>query len=154
MPNTARRTLSFVDAMPAPAHEPAKFHVALNVADVAHSVAFYRPLLDREPARQTTHYAKFELEEPPLVLSLISGRPAPGGNLNHIGMRLSNSAALIQMQMRLETAGIATKREERVECCHSRQIKFWVTDPDQTLWELYIFHENTEETRPRAKFYG
>jgi catechol 2,3-dioxygenase-like lactoylglutathione lyase family enzyme len=145
MPNTARRTLSFVEKMPDPAHQHARFHVSLNVADVARSVAFYRPFLDREPATQTAHYAKFDLDEPPLVLSLISGRLAPGGNLNHIGIRLSNSEALIQMQMRLETAGIATKREEGVECCHSRQTKFWVTDPDRTLWELYIFHEDIEE---------
>jgi catechol 2,3-dioxygenase-like lactoylglutathione lyase family enzyme len=131
--------------MTSPANKLAKFHVSLHVADVARSVAFYRPLLDREPARQTTHYAKFELDEPPLVLSLISGRPAPGGNLNHIGIRLPNSEALVHMQIRLETAGIATEREEGVECCYSRQTKFWVTDPDRTLWELYIFHEDVEE---------
>ncbi len=128
-----------------PVHEPAKFHVSLNVSDVPRSVAFYRSLLDREPAKQTRDYAKFELDEPALVLSLISGRAAPGGNLNHIGIRLPNSEVLIQMQMRLETAGIATKREEGVECCHSRQTKFWVTDPDRTLWELYIFHEDIED---------
>jgi catechol 2,3-dioxygenase-like lactoylglutathione lyase family enzyme len=131
--------------MHSPANDPAKFHVSLNVANVARSAVFYRTFLDLKPAKQTAHYAKFELEEPPLVLSLISGRPALGGNLNHIGIRLSNSEALIQMQMRLETAGIATKREEGVECCHSRQTKFWVTDPDGTLWELYIFHEDIAE---------
>src|SRR5580658_187100 len=102
-PNTARRTLSFVEKMPASASEPAKFHVSLNVADVARSVVFYRSFLDREPARQTAQYAKFELEEPPLVLSLISGRASSGGNLNHLGIRLSSSDALIQMQARLET---------------------------------------------------
>jgi catechol 2,3-dioxygenase-like lactoylglutathione lyase family enzyme len=136
--------------MHAPASGPAKFHVSLNVADVARSAAFYRAFLDREPARQTAHYAKFELDEPPLVLSLISGRPAPGGNLNHIGIRLCDSEALMQMQRRLETAGIATKREEGVECCHSRQTKFWVTDPDRIMWELYIFHEDIEEQESNA----
>ncbi|HEV7924055.1 MAG TPA: ArsI/CadI family heavy metal resistance metalloenzyme, partial [Verrucomicrobiae bacterium] len=131
--------------MSSPAHAPAKFHVSLNASDVARSVAFYRAFLDRAPARQSGNYAKFELDEPPLVLSLISGRSAAGGNLNHIGIRLSGFEALTQMQVRLETAGIATKREEGVECCHSRQTKFWVTDPDRTLWELYIFHEDIED---------
>jgi catechol 2,3-dioxygenase-like lactoylglutathione lyase family enzyme len=145
VPNTARRTHFFVEIMSSPAKGPAKFHVSLNVADVARSAAFYRALLDREPARQLAHYAKFDLDEPPLVLSLVFGRSAPGGSLNHIGIRLCNSEALIQMQRRLETAGIATKREEWVECCHSRQTKFGVTDPDRTLWELYIFHEDIEE---------
>jgi catechol 2,3-dioxygenase-like lactoylglutathione lyase family enzyme len=131
--------------MSSPANSPAKFHVSLNVADIAQSAAFYRKFLNREPAKQMADYAKFELDEPPLVLSLISGRPIPGGNLNHIGIRLSNSEALIQRQIRLETAGIVTKREEGVECCHSRQTKFWVTDPDGTLWELYIIHEDMED---------
>jgi len=131
--------------MQARADDHAKFHVSLNVADVARAVAFYRPFLDREPAKQTAHFAKFELEEPPLVLSLISGRPAPAGNLNHLGIRLSDSEALVRMQMRLESAGIPAKREEGVECCQSRQTKFWVTDPDGTLWELYVFHEDIEE---------
>jgi hypothetical protein len=122
-----------------------KFHVSLHSADVRRSAAFYRKLFDCEPAKETTDYAKFELDEPPLVLSLISGRPAPGGNLNHVGIRLSNSAALTQMQMRLETVGIPTKREDGVECCHSRQTKFWVIDPDRTLWEFYIFQGDVEE---------
>lgn len=64
--------------MPAPANEPARFHVSLNVADVARSAAFYGKFLDREPATRTADYAKFELDEPPLVLSLISGRNAGG----------------------------------------------------------------------------
>jgi catechol 2,3-dioxygenase-like lactoylglutathione lyase family enzyme len=132
------------------AGEPVKFHVSLNIADMGRSAAFYRKFLDREPAKQTTDYAKFELDEPPLVLSLISGRPAPGGNLNHIGIRLTNTAALIEMQTRLETVGIATQREDGVECCHSRQTKFWVTDPDRTLWELYIFQEDIGENEEEA----
>jgi hypothetical protein len=42
-------------------------------------------------------------------------------------------------QERLERAGIHTQREEGVECCYSRQTKFWVYDPDRTLWEVYTF---------------
>src|SRR5580704_2909585 len=102
MPNTARQTHSSGEKMSSPAHSPAKFHVSLNVTDVPCSTGFYRKLFDREPAKQTQDYAKFELDEPPLVLSLISGGAGPGGNLNHIGIRLPNSEALIQMQMRLE----------------------------------------------------
>ena len=45
--------------------------------------------------------------------------------------------ALVKVQYRLEAAGIATRREENVSCCYSRQTKFWVIDPDRTLWEIY-----------------
>ena len=122
-----------------------KFHVSLNVSNLTRAVEFYRVLFDRAPAKQHSDYAKFEVEEPPLVLSLIPSRPGPGGNLNHAGLRLRDSAQLVEIQQRLEAAGIQTKREEGVECCYSKQTKFWVTDPDRTLWELYVLHEDTDE---------
>src|SRR5262245_48339350 len=122
-----------------------RFHASLNVSDLARSVGFYRVLFDLEPARQRADYAKFELEHPPLVLSLIPGRPVAGGNLNHVGLRVSSAEQLVRIQHRLEAAGIRTQREEGVECCHSTQTKFWVHDPDHTLWEIYILHESDEE---------
>ncbi|HEX3869044.1 MAG TPA: hypothetical protein VHV77_01280, partial [Pirellulales bacterium] len=48
-------------------------------------------------------------------------------------------------QVRLESAGFKTSREEGIDCCHAHQTKFWVTDPDNTLWELYLVHENLDD---------
>src|SRR5262249_60562927 len=64
--------------------------------------------------------------------------PEGRGALNHAGFRFPNSAALVEAQSRLELAGIATQREEGVECCYARQTKFWVNDPDGGLWEFYV----------------
>ena len=50
-----------------------KFHASLNVSDLDRSIAFYRVLFGLEPAKVKSNYAKFELAEPPLVLSLIPG---------------------------------------------------------------------------------
>jgi catechol 2,3-dioxygenase-like lactoylglutathione lyase family enzyme len=121
-----------------------RFHLSLNVADLARSVGFYRTLFGREPAKRHADYAKFELDDPPLVLSLEPNRHGAGGALNHAGFRLPDSAALVAVQERLEAAGIRTQREEGVECCYARQTKFWVQDPDQTLWEIYILEEDLE----------
>ncbi len=121
-----------------------RFHLSLNVSDLARSVAFYRTLFNCEPAKIRSDYAKFELEEPPLVFSLEPTPRALGGPLNHLGFRLSDMAALVALQERLERNGIPSQREEGVECCYARQTKFWVTDPDQTLWELYIFEEDID----------
>ena len=115
-----------------------RFHLSLNVGDLERSVAFYRVLFDREPAKRRADYAKFELDDPPLVLSLEPSRVGGGGALNHLGFRLPDSASLVAMQSRLEQAGIRSQREEGVECCYAKQTKFWVTDPDRTLWELYV----------------
>jgi SAM-dependent methyltransferase len=76
------------------------------------------------------------------------------GTLNHLGLRVHDSAALVEVQRRLEEAGIATQRQDGVECCYGRQTKFWVTDPDRHLWEIYVFEEDLDhsgfEDAPRA----
>ena len=117
-----------------------KFHISLNASDIGSSIAFYRALFGTEPAKVREDYAKFELTEPPLVLSLIPG--GIGGNVNHAGLRVRTADELVDIQRRLETAGIVTQREEGVECCYARQTKFWVADPDRMLWEVYVFHED------------
>ncbi len=57
---------------------------------------------------------------------------------------MPDSAALVIVQRRLEQAGIHTQRQEGVECCYARQTKFWVHDPDQTLWEIYTLDEDID----------
>jgi len=127
-----------------PTVDVVRFHLSLNVADLARSVAFYRVLLGVEPAKLRPDYAKFEPDEPPLVLSLEPTSRGSGGVLNHLGFRLPNAEALVAMQRRLELAGIKSQREEGVECCYARQTKFWVHDPDQTLVEVYTLDEDIE----------
>ncbi len=65
-----------------------RLHASLNVSDMVRAVAFYRELLGCPPAKQRPDYAKFEIDEPPLVLSLIPGHVAGGGPLNHLGLRV------------------------------------------------------------------
>jgi|GEM_PF-52244 len=122
-----------------------KFHLSVNVSDLARSVTFYKVLFDRAPAKHHPDYAKFELESPPAVFSLVPGRSGPGGALNHVGLCLLSSEELVAIQLRLEEAGHKTLREDGVACCYSRQTKFWVRDPDGVLLELYVFHEDTDD---------
>ncbi|HEY7313034.1 MAG TPA: ArsI/CadI family heavy metal resistance metalloenzyme [Gemmataceae bacterium] len=131
-----------VNALPMAA--TVRFHLSLNVSNLERSVAFYRILFGREPAKCRPDYAKFELDDPPLVLSLEPMPPTGIGTLNHLGFRMPDSVALVAMQERLERAGIRSRREEGVECCYARQTKFWVTDPDQTLWEMYTLDEDID----------
>jgi hypothetical protein len=121
-----------------------KYHFGLNVTDLRRSVQFYRLLFGREPAKCYDDYAKFELDEPPLVMSLLPNPQSRGGTLNHLGFRLADSEALVEVQRRLELGGVATQREEGVECCYARQTKFWVSDPDRNLWEMYVFEEDID----------
>jgi catechol 2,3-dioxygenase-like lactoylglutathione lyase family enzyme/SAM-dependent methyltransferase len=124
-----------------------KFQIALHVADLPRSLRFYRFLLNSEPVTTTPTSARIETEKPPLVLTLTQGEARkPGSTLNHLGFRLPDQVALVDLQRRLEEGGIATQRQEGVECCYALQTKFWVTDPDKHLWELYIVHEDLDHS--------
>jgi catechol 2,3-dioxygenase-like lactoylglutathione lyase family enzyme len=119
-----------------------RFHISLNVSDLDRSVRFYQTLFDRPPAKRRADYAKFEPDDPPLVLSLEPNGRVGGGTLNHLGVRLADARALVAVQERLERAGIRTQREEGVECCYARQTKFWLHDPDGALWEMYTLDDD------------
>src|SRR5262245_35717629 len=119
-------------------------HICLNVSDLGRLVDFYRTFFGTEPAKRRADYAKFELSDPPLVLSLEPGRHAAGGALNHLGFRVPHSESLVDFQRRLEASGIHSQREEGVECCYARQTKFWIRDPDRNLWEIYVLEEDIE----------
>jgi catechol 2,3-dioxygenase-like lactoylglutathione lyase family enzyme len=119
-----------------------KFHVSLNVGDLARSVDFYRALLGDGPVKAYADYVKFELDEPPLVMSLKPHRATKGGPLNHLGLRVRTAGELAAVQHRLEAAGYRTSRQDGVRCCYAHQTKFWVADPDETLWEVYVLHDD------------
>lgn len=115
-----------------------RFHLSLNVTDLDRSIEFFTMLLGAEPAKRRADYAKFEPADVPLVLSLEPTPPRPGvGPLNHVGLRMPDAASLVATQERLERHGVRTCREDGVECCYARQTKFWLHDPDGTLWEVY-----------------
>lgn len=123
-----------------------KFHFGLNVADMNRAVAFYRILFGIEPTLSLSDYARFDVDDPPLVLALHPSPRSAGGALNHVGFRVANSEALVAVQRRLEEAGISTQREDGVECCYARQTKFWVPDADRNLWEVYTLEEDLDHS--------
>jgi catechol 2,3-dioxygenase-like lactoylglutathione lyase family enzyme len=121
-----------------------RFHLSLNVSNLPKAVAFLEGVLGVPAAKQRVDYAKFELDSPPLVLSLEPRSPTNYGSLNHLGFRFPDSQSLVEAQSRLELAGVSTQREEGVECCYSKQTKFWVHDLDQRLWEFYTLDEDLD----------
>jgi catechol 2,3-dioxygenase-like lactoylglutathione lyase family enzyme len=123
-----------------------RFHFGLNVADLDRAVDFYRVLFGVEPMKRTEDHVKFEVGDPPLVLALHPGAKSTGGALNHVGFRVANSEALVEVQRRLEMASIRTQREEGVECCYARQTKFWISDADRNLWEVYTLEEDLDHS--------
>jgi catechol 2,3-dioxygenase-like lactoylglutathione lyase family enzyme len=127
-----------------------KPHIAITVSDVSRSTPFYRALLDAEPAKVRPGYAKFEPEDPGIVLALIEGARGDGlGAFNHGGIKVSSTDDVLATRLRLKQAGLATFDEMDTQCCYARQDKIWVTDPDGTPWEVFTVLEDVEH-EPRA----
>src|SRR5262245_42618218 len=128
-----------------------KFHASLNVSDLDRSVRFYSALFGEGPVKHYPDYAKFEIDTPPLVLSLKPKRACAGGPLNHLGLRLLSVEHLRQIQARLRAVGARIGQQDDVQCCYARQTKLWITDPDETLWEVYVLHDDVPDWGERHK---
>lgn len=117
-----------------------RIHLGLAVRDLERSAAFYQALLGREPTKRRPHYAKFEVGEPPVNLSLneVTGTTAPSHPVSHYGIQVKSTAAVQETQQRLTRAGVATRVEEQVTCCYAVQNKIWARDPDGNPWEVYV----------------
>ena len=55
-----------------------RVQLALRVADLEGSIAFYAKLFGAQPAKRRPGYANFAIAEPPLKLVLIEGAPEIG----------------------------------------------------------------------------
>jgi catechol 2,3-dioxygenase-like lactoylglutathione lyase family enzyme len=104
-------------------------HVCLDVRSVPRAVAFYEKLFGVAPDKQTVDYAKFDLLQPALDLSLVSSRGSIS-SVNHLGMEVDSIDEIKTWRHRLREQGILEKTETNRGCCFARQDKLWFTDPD------------------------
>ncbi len=124
-----------------------KVHVALNVSDVSRSTQFYQAMFGLEPMKLKPGYAKFDISEPPLNLTLNEASGLNGGGaLNHLGVEVASTDEVLAARERLQKAGLATFDEMNVDCCFALQDKTWITDPDGYRWE--IFAVKIADTKP------
>jgi catechol 2,3-dioxygenase-like lactoylglutathione lyase family enzyme len=134
--------------------DPIRFHLSLNVSDLNRSVAFYRVLFGMEATKCHDDYAKFDLDEPPVVFSLVPRAPGAGGSLSHLGLRVPDGAALDAMRRRLEAAGLPTQCQRGTVCGYARQNKVWVEDPDRNFWEVYEIESEVDPATLRRSIDG
>ena len=132
--------------MPAGQSIRVKFHLSLNVTDLARSLAFYEAFLGAAPHKLRPGYANFDLEEPPLKLALNEHPVAAGlGPLSHLGFQVPDAGYLEAAKARLKAAGLATFDETDTICCYARQDKVWAHDPDGNAWEIYLLTDDLED---------
>ena len=66
-----------------------KAHLALNVHNVERSIEFYKKMLGIDPSKVRTGYAKFDVQNPPLNLTLNEHHFNERGALSHLGIQVA-----------------------------------------------------------------
>ncbi|MGW3661032.1 ArsI/CadI family heavy metal resistance metalloenzyme [Streptomyces sp. NPDC005151] len=119
--------------------------LALNVADLEASVAFYSKLFGVEPAKRRPGYANFAITTPPLKLVLIEGEPGQETRLDHLGVEVETTDEVTAAATRLKDAGLATLEENDTSCCYALQDKVWVHGPGKEPWEIYVVKADADQ---------
>jgi catechol 2,3-dioxygenase-like lactoylglutathione lyase family enzyme len=115
-----------------------RVQLALRVADLEGSIAFYSKLFGAEPAKRRPGYANFAIAEPPLKLVLIEDTAGEPTGMDHLGVEVETTEEVAAATARLAAEGMATATEEDTACCYAVQDKVWVTGPGQEPWEVYV----------------
>jgi catechol 2,3-dioxygenase-like lactoylglutathione lyase family enzyme len=122
-----------------------KAHISLNVRNVPASIDFYRKLFGIEPIKVRQGYAKFDVSNPALNLSLNEMDVMKGGNnLSHLGLQVASTADVLSIRDRWQAEGLAPRSEMQTSCCFALQDKAWITDPDGNEWEVFTVLADVE----------
>ena len=125
-----------------------KAHLAINVKDVEKSIDFYRNMLGIEPSKVRTGYAKFDVQNPPLNLTLNQAAFSGRGALSHLGIQVETTGDVIAMKTEWEANGLIPREEMQTTCCYALQDKAWVKDPDGNEWEVFaVLEDNLAEAK-------
>ncbi|MBV9242303.1 MAG: VOC family protein [Acidobacteria bacterium] len=125
-----------------------KAHLALNVRDVSESIEFYKKMLTIEPNKVRTGYAKFDVHDPPLNLTLNEAPFAGRGALSHLGIQVASTDDVLAIKAEWENAGLVPRDEMQTTCCYALQDKAWVADPDGNEWEVFtVIEDNLAEAK-------
>jgi len=130
--------------------EQFKFHVGLNVSNIEQTINFYKRLFGVEPVKVKSDYAKFELDNPGLVISFIESK-TPSSKFGHLGIRVNSDVELAERKQAIEPLIDIKLEEKNTSCCYAVQNKFWVNDPDGYEWEVYHFLEDAKDQGGRKE---
>src|SRR5688572_22807723 len=105
-----------------------KAHLALNVKDINASLGFYRKLLGLEPSKARTGYAQFDVQNPPLQLTLNENAFNERGAQSHLAIQVGSTEDVSAVRERWMQTGLLTRDETQTNCCNALQDKTWVRD--------------------------
>jgi predicted enzyme related to lactoylglutathione lyase len=114
-----------------------RFHIALNVKSVETTLPFYQSLFDATPHTIRDGYAKFELQDPPLHISLNEVPKNAKGN-GIFGIQAKNPTTLEQMVARIKQVGPSDAAPvPSTTVTKQGRNKLTVRDPEGNTWQIF-----------------
>ena len=114
-----------------------KAHLAINVKVVENSIEFYKRMLGIDPMKVRPGYAKFDVQNPPLNLTLNQVPFNEQGALSHLGLQVASTEDVLSIREQWKERGLTPRDEMQTDCCYALQDKAWVNDPDGNEWEVF-----------------
>lgn len=119
-----------------------RIHISIPVSNLSKSLDFYKVLFGSEPTKIKPGYAKFETEEPPVNFVLEEKKTDLTTPSGHFGVQVKSTETVLAMKKSFENSGLTFTDEMNVNCCYALQDKFWVQDPDNNRWEIFVVLDN------------
>ena len=113
-----------------------RLHVHISVDDLGASKRFYSALFGQEPSVDRADYAKWEVADPRVNLS-VSQKTNRQPGVNHLGVQAETTDELSELHARLAEASVAMRDEPAAQCCYARSDKHWAADPQGVVWEMF-----------------
>lgn len=110
-------------------------HIHLKTDNLDQSVTYYSALFDTRPTKLESDYAQWRLDDPRANIS-VSTRSGAGG-IDHAGISFDSNEELEEAASRLRAIDNALAPEKNTTCCYAKSDKYWSTDPQSVVWELF-----------------
>lgn len=120
-----------------------RLHINIQVDSLSDASRRYQALLGIEPTFAKEDYAKWDLDDPAVTLSLSDRGNTPG--IDHVGIKFDDSAEMEAVLDRLHAADEMVRAEKDSTCCYANSDKGWWQDPTGLSWELFVTHEQVDE---------
>ena len=112
-----------------------RLHLHINVDNIDRSVQYYSALLGAEPTKREQDYAKWLLDDPAVNIAISDHRKDYG--VDHAGISLDSTEELETVASRLRKVEAPLQQQEDATCCYAKSNKYWSTDPEGAVWELF-----------------
>lgn len=119
---------------------PTEFHLSFRVSDLEKSTAFYTNFLDVDPKDRTSRFSTFIVPHLRLNLVLLindSGKPLDIYSLYHIGLGVSDKAAVIESYFRAKASSAQIVKPPRTTWRGTPLHELWLRDPTGYGIEVY-----------------